>query len=168
MSFLKHQMLKLSGQISFGEGKKIRLPTRFLFGEGNCLFCLNIDPPLTDRACIAAVSHFLPISRALKGTVFNTFPHSATGTTLAIPFSSLRPIPQHSTAPFPSEPKVSDMRTAKLSSGAIKLCVQQGRTHLERPAPPPLGPEKHYIFRVSSVKLRDLKSVFKLSTMWED
>ena len=37
----------------------------------------------------------------------------------------------------------------------------------EGPAPPPLGPEKHYIFRVSSVKLRDLhllqvccKSVF--------
>ena len=33
----------------------------------------------------------------------------------------------------------------------------QGRTQGEGPvARPPLGPEKHYIFRVSSVKLRDL------------
>ena len=30
----------------FGEGKKICLPTGFPFGEGNCPFCLNVDPPL--------------------------------------------------------------------------------------------------------------------------
>ena len=33
--------------------------------------------------------------------------------------------------------------------------VIQGRT-TGGEAPPPLGPEKHYVFRVSSVKLRDL------------
>ena len=40
-----------------------------------------------------------------------------------------------------------------------------------RPPPPPLGPEKHYIFRVSSVKLRDLhlwSLFFMLFAMWED
>ena len=35
----------------FREGKKIRLPTRFSFREGNCPFCLNVDPPLRTCRC---------------------------------------------------------------------------------------------------------------------
>ena len=56
----------------------------------------------------------------------------------------------------------------------VSPCVRgQGRTQGGRGSrpPPPLGPEKHYIFRVSSVKLRDLhlRSLFlKLFAMWED
>ena len=46
----------------------------------------------------------------------------------------------------------------------------QGRTQGEGPGLP-LGPEKHHIFRVSAVKVRDLQLwslFFMLFAMWED
>ena len=60
----------------------------------------------------------------------------------------------------------------KFCHGPPSLALPQGRTQgAEGPALPPLGPEKHYIFRVSFVKLRDLHllSLFlKIFAMWED
>ena len=43
---------------------------------------------------------------------------------------------------------VNDVSVTSIARGAP--------TGGEGPAPPPLEPEKHYIFRVASVKLRDL------------